>query len=223
MAGGSSERMRSAGVKTHKALRQVAGRRLFEHNLDYLHFHGIHDITLAISEAERDLLAATTHLPRIIEQKPLGTIGAACQLPDDTELLLVLYVDNLTDLDLIAFVDFHRQQKAALTVACHDEPFRIPFGQLELSNTRVLRYKEKPTFAIPISSGLYVLSGRALKAIEPGERIHAPELINRLTTQGEYVAAFRHQAWWIDVNDETALAMAEAALARKPLFQETHT
>ena len=223
MAGGSSERMRASGVKTHKALREVAGRTLLEHNLEYLRSHGVRDVTLAVNEAEHDLLARVAGLPLIVESKPLGTIGSARNFAEHTETLIVLYVDNLTDLDLTGFIAFHRAQDAALTVASHDEPFRIPFGQLELAATRVLAYKEKPVFPIPISSGLYVLSKRAMQAIEPEQRIHAPDLINRLIAKGEHVAAFRHKAWWIDVNDETALAMAEAALLRKPLLQESHT
>ncbi|HEY7211961.1 MAG TPA: sugar phosphate nucleotidyltransferase [Bryobacteraceae bacterium] len=214
MAGGSSERMRASGTITHKALREVAGRTLLQHNVEMLRSHGVHDITVAVNEAEHDLLAAASRFHLLIEPKPLGTIGAA-RLAPPAETLIVLYVDNLTDLDLRAFVDFHRGSGAALTVASHDEPFRIPFGQLELAGSWVVAYKEKPLLPISISSGLYVLSPRAIDAIQPGERIHAPELINRLIANGEKVAAFRHQAWWIDINDEAALACAEAALGRE--------
>lgn len=223
MAGGSCQRMRASGVKTHKALRQVGGRTLLDHNLEYLHFYGIHDITLAVNESEHDLLSRVAGLPLIIEKKPLGTIGAAQELSENTQTLVVLYVDNLTDLNLTTFLRFHQRQNAVLTVASHDEPFRIPFGELELDGSRILAYKEKPVFPIPISSGLYVLSNRALRAIGPGEPIHAPELVNRLVQRGDYVAAFRHRAWWIDVNDENALALAEAALGPKPLLEELHS
>jgi len=221
MAGGLSERMRASGAKTHKALREVASRSLLDHNIEYLRSHGIFDITLAVNRCEHDLLARVAHLPLIIEERPLGTIGSARNFAQNTETLVVLYVDNLTDLDLRAFVAYHCAQQAVLTIASHDEPFRIPFGELELDGTRVLAYREKPIFPIPISSGLYVLSNRAIAAIGQEERIHAPELINRLISRGDHVAAFRHQAWWIDVNDETALAAADVALARKPLLQAT--
>lgn len=229
MAGGSSERMRTGGRKTHKALREIGGQSLIEHNLRKLFFFGITEVTVAVNTAETELrswlagpgttLAAAhgAELRILVEQQPLGTIGAAKSLAESNENLLVVNVDNLTDLDLRALFNFHLESGAALTVASHQEPFRIPFGQLETSGSQVKAYKEKPVFLVTISSGTYVLHRRAMSAIRPGEKTHAPDLINLLMQSGELVASFGHNAWWMDVNDEAALALAEAALARKPL------
>lgn len=229
MAGGSSERMRGGSRKTHKALREIRGQPLIEHYLRKLFFFGITDVTVAVNTAETELRCwlagpgttlAVEHGAEVgilVEEQPLGTIGAAGSLAQSNENLLVVNVDNLTDLDLRAFFNFHLESGAALTVASHQEPFRIPFGQLETSGSRVTAYKEKPVFLIAISSGTYMLHRRAMSAIQPGEKMHAPDLVNLLMQSGELVACFGHDAWWIDVNDESALAVAEAALARKPL------
>jgi NDP-sugar pyrophosphorylase family protein len=228
MAGGSSERMRASGCKTHKALRTIHGISLLQRNLETLFFHGFQDVSIAVNQTEEQLfsavdalgsLAAEYHavLRTIREQRPLGTIGAARFMTHLAENVLVVNVDNLTDLDLRAFFEFHVQNQAALTVASHLESFRIPFGQLEISGSRVIAYKEKPSFPVTISSGVYALNRRAMSAIPANEKTHAPDLINWLMQSGELVCCFHHDAWWIDVNDETALAQAEVALARKPL------
>ncbi len=221
--------MRASGRKTHKALRDIGGKPLIEHNLRKLFFFGITDVTVAVNAAEADLrswlagpgktLVAEhdAELRAFVEEEPLGTIGAARSLAQSNENVLVVNVDNLTDLDLRAFFNFHLESGAALTVAGHQEPFRIPFGQLETNGSRLTAYKEKPVFLVTISSGTYMLHTRAMSAIRPGEKTHAPDLINLLIQSGEPVACFGHNAWWIDVNDESALALAEAALARKPL------
>ncbi len=228
MAGGSSERMRAGGCKTHKALRAVSGTPLLQRNLETLFLFGFTDISIAVNQAEDQLLSAVGSLHsfaahygatlRVIpEQRPLGTIGAARLMSGFAEDVLVVNVDNLTELDLRAFFNFHLQTRAALTVASHQESFRIPFGQIEADNSRLTAYKEKPALSIAISSGAYVLSRQAMAAIPPNERIHAPDLINSLIQSGQLVSCFHHRAWWIDVNDEAALAQAEAALVRKPL------
>ncbi len=229
MAGGSSERMRAGGCRTHKALREICGRSLMEHNLRKLFFCEVTDVTVAVNAAETELLAwlaaegkalaaaYDAELRIFVEEEPLGTIGAARSISGSHTNLLVVNVDNLTDLDLRAFLNFHIESGAALTVATHQEPFRIPFGQLDISGSQVIAYKEKPVFLVTISSGTYVLHRRAISAIRPGEKIHAPDLINLLIEAGEHVACFGHSAWWMDVNDESALALAEAALLREPL------
>ena len=226
MAGGRSERMRAGGCKTHKALRTICGRSLLQHNLEMLFSFDFKEVTVAVNRAEGGLLAAIDALcpvaaragavlSALIEDKPLGTIGAARWMSTLAEDLLVVNVDNLTDLDLQAFFAHHLESRAALTVACHLEPFRVPFGQLEVSGSRVTGCKEKPTIPILISSGVYALNRRAMSAIAPDEKTHAPDLINSLAAGGELVSPFQHQAWWIDVNDEMALARAEAALEQR--------
>lgn len=229
MAGGRSDRMRSGGCTTHKALRSVCGSTLIEHNLRMLSCHGFTDVSVAVNSSESELQAwlATTglclaeqcgfDLHVLIEEQPLGTIGSARSFADSREHLLIVNVDNLTDLDLEGFYAFHISAGAALTVAAHQEPFRIPFGQLDTLDSRVIAYREKPVFPVTISSGTYILSKRAMTAIPAGQRVHAPCLINALIEAGQAVHCFRHTAWWIDVNDEAALALAEAAFSRKVL------
>ena len=135
----------------------------------------------------------------------------------------MINVDNVTDLDLRALFDFHLESKAALTVASHREPFRIPFGQLETAGSQVTACVEKPALPILISSGTYVLGRRAMSAIAPNGRTQAPDLMNALIRSGELVASYEHSACWIDVNDEAALARAEAALAQKMVHPKVMT
>jgi NDP-sugar pyrophosphorylase family protein len=227
MAGGRSERMRTSGCKTHKALRTIDGTPLILRNLNTLISFGFHDVWIAVNQCEEQLLcyleslrpfAASQHVTiRVLrEEKPLGTIGVARLLASLANHVLVVNVDNVTDLDLRAFFEFHVENEAVLTVASHEEPFRIPFGQLEVCGAQVIAYMEKPLLSLTVSSGAYVLSRRAMLAISPSERVQAPDLINALLDANERVCCFQHQAWWIDINDEDALARAEAALKPSP-------
>jgi mannose-1-phosphate guanylyltransferase/phosphomannomutase len=227
MAGGRSERMRAGGCETHKALRTIDGTPLLLRNLSTLFSFGFRDVWIAVNQYEEQLLryiedlgafAADQHatLKILREEKPLGTIGAARLVAGLAKHLLVVNVDNVTDLDLRALFEFHLKNEAVLTVASHQEPFRIPFGQLGVSGAQVTAYMEKPLLTLTVSSGAYVLSRRAMVAISPNERVQAPDLINALLNANERVCCFHHQAWWIDINDEDSLARAETALKSRP-------
>lgn len=227
MAGGRSVRMRKSGGTAHKALRQVLGLPLIDWNLATLLNAGFRRIFVAVSAEEAELqhclnnrghaLAESfaANLTTFVEEQPLGTIGAAALIPPDVSDLLVVNVDNVTDLDLCSFVGFHQQTSAALSVASHEHIFRIPFGRLVLEDSRVERYEEKPGISMQISSGTYVLSSRVIAAIPRGHRLDVPQLVNRLIDGEQKVVAYKHSAAWIDVNDESDLAEADALLSRR--------
>lgn len=159
--------------------------------------------------------ARAVNLIVVIEEEPLGTIGAAGRLPLDVSDVVIVNVDNLTDLNLCSLLEFHQRAGAALTIASHEHLFRIPFGRLVLDGERVRAYEEKPGIAVPISSGTYALSRRAIEKIPQHCRTDVPQLVSRLVDSGQKVAAYLHSAPWIDVNDESDLADAEALLTAR--------
>jgi NDP-mannose synthase len=221
MAGGSSRRMRASLGRRHKALVTVQGVAMLERNILALIAHGLREIVVAISWKEKALLsfaqgrasrlarAAGATLQVFVERRPLGTIGAARAIPPSAGNVLVVNVDNLTCLDLSALLVHHDATGAAMTVATHDERFPIPFGQVSIEEGRIIDYKEKPVFAVPLSSGIYVLSPLARQSIPPGP-LGAPELVHILLRDGRRVSAFSHCAPWIDINESASLERAEA-------------
>jgi NDP-sugar pyrophosphorylase family protein len=221
MAGGRSERMRAGGSGQHKGLRAVLGMPLIECNLRALLCFGFKQLFVAVNEQERALAAwidghgraiagsQSATLEVLVEAQPLGTIGAVASLPREIDDAVIVNVDNLTSLDLRQLTRYHREQRAAATIAAHDQQFPIPFGMLELAGQRVVSYREKPNLPVTISSGTYVLHRRAIDRVPAGRRLDLPALIDSLLQQDEAVLAWPHREPWIDVNDEAALAQAQ--------------
>ena len=226
VAGGAGERMRRTGGRWPKPLAPILGVTLLERNVQGLLRAGLRDIHVAISAAADDIEAFVrsrcqkvaealgAKLSVITENYPLGSIGAAAFLKDRQEVLVV-NADNLTTLDLRAILARHRQSEAAMTLAIHDQPFPIPFGEVQLEADRVVAYREKPTFLVPICSAISVMGRNALDCLEPGENIGLPALVNRLMANGVEVRAFQHAAPWIDVNDLGAVEQAEALITER--------
>ena len=221
MAGGRSQRMRAGGCGLHKALRTVGDVPLIEWSLTALRGCPLAHVFVSLSAGETDIAQwMVAHGPRlsrevrvnlslVVEEEPLGTIGAIALLPCMFDHVLVVNVDNVTNLDLGMLLAAHTASNAAVTIACHEQSFRIPFGRLEVSGEHVVRYCEKPEIAVPISSGTYVFARRAIDLVAVRARMDVPRLVELLIAGGDEVRVFRHSAVWLDVNDEVSLSAAE--------------
>jgi NDP-mannose synthase len=225
MAGGRSSRMRATNDSRHKALVPVLGVPMLERNLCALLESGFRDITIAFAADEPAIEAFVATRGKALadargatvvpycEIRPLGTIGAVRTYAGRADAVVVVNVDNLTTLDLRALADAHSASGAAMTIATHDEPFAIPFGAVTVEDGDVVEYREKPAYPVRISSGTYVLGARAIAAIRPDAPTGIPELVSTLIANGERVAAFEHDAVWIDVNDAAGVARAEILIS----------
>lgn len=219
--------MRRSGSSVPKPLVRVRGVPVLERNVTALLRAGFTDLHVAVSGREdgvgafagsrcRALVEALGGtLSVLTEQRPLGSIGAAAFLADYADVLVV-NADNLTSLDLCAMLTFHQQSGAALTLAVHDQPFPMPFGEIVMDGDVVTAYQEKPTLVVRVCSAVSVLAPDALGSMTPGEAVGLPALANRLLDRAAPVRSFFHQAPWIDVNDLAAAERAEALLGTYP-------
>ena len=232
MAGGRGDRMRASGGRLPKPLMRVHGVPLLERNITRLLASGFREIVVSVSadcpeiaqfvETRGRALArvAGAGVSVLEEPEPLGNIGAAGRLSSRSCEVLVVYADNLTALDLTGVVNHHRALGAAMTTAVHEEAIRLPYGEVAVLDGRLVEYREKPVHRALVSSGVYVLGERALRAIPPRGRTEVSWLVNRLLGEGAVVGAFTHDAPWVDVNDLEALERAERLVAtHRPAFE----
>ena len=143
IAGGMGTRMAQSGVLVPKAIVPVAGMPMLERNFRQLVRHGFDRIVVAVSQANMQVVDfANTHLRALaaelnvsletsIETTPLGNIGPVQAEAERGEDLMVVYADNLTALDLTAVYESHCSSSAAMTLAVHEQPFRMPFGEVQ--------------------------------------------------------------------------------------------
>ena len=228
MAGGSGERMRASGSAIPKPLVEVMGISLLEWNLHQVFAAGFRNVSVSVSKAIPDTgqfvrtqgfqiaRAWGARLSLLEEQQPLGNIGCAGWLRGATSHVLVVYADNLTAVDLAQLFSEHQASGAALTLAVHDEPFRLPFGQVYEAADRIVDYVEKPEHRIAVCSAVCALSDQALRSLPADRPTSISELAQGLIAAGAYVRSFRHSAPWIDVNDLATVARAEALIAAHP-------
>ena len=211
-----------------KPLVAVRGRTLLEWNVRALLRHGVDEVVVSVSSGDDPVAMWTQEVlvPRaaragcrvevLAEPRPLGNIGAAGLLHGRADALLVVFADNLTTLDLAAVVARHIGSGASLTLACHEQPFRIPYGRLTVEDGRVTAYEEKPRLPVTVCSAVSVLGPAATAACPTDRPTGLVDLTTALLEAGAAVVAHPHAAPWVDVNDADGVAHAEALLDDLP-------
>jgi NDP-sugar pyrophosphorylase family protein len=230
MAGGEGRRMVESGIAEPKPLVKVMGRTLLERNCAILLAAGCSNLAVSVSrrnekvtEAARRLApqaaARGSRFELIMEDRPLGNFGAAALLADRGGAVLLVYADNLTTLDLRAVMAAHLDSGAALTLAVHLQPFKMPYGEIApdpWAPDEMLCYKEKPTYQILISSGIAAVAPAALDLMLPDTPLGLSDFAGLVRSSGRKALLHRHEAHWIDVNDAAAIAAAERMLFEAP-------
>jgi glucose-1-phosphate cytidylyltransferase len=104
------------------------------------------------------------------------------------------YGDGVSDLDVTALIDFHRESGLLATVTAVQPPGR--FGALDFSGDRVAGFQEKPQGDGGwVNGGFFVLSPEVGRYIDGDETIWEQQPLQRLAADGQ-LAAYRHTGFW---------------------------
>ena len=214
LAGGFGTRLRPLTLTRPKHLLPIANRPHIEHVFDLLLRHGIDEVVLMTSylaDAFADTLAGAEQMGMKLEvtheAEPLGTAGAfknAEHLVGD-DAFLAFNGDVLTNVDLSAVIDWHRdrQAEASIVLTPVDDP--SAYGVVPTKEDgSVLGFIEKPPRdQAPtnlINAGIYVLEPSILERI-PVNRVWSAEreLFPQLVAEGARLFATGTDAYWVDI------------------------
>jgi len=229
LAAGLGTRLRPLTEELPKCLLPIGGKPLIAHILELLGRHGLRDVYInvywyadAIRVALGDGDDCGVRIDYLAEEELSGTAGPIRKL--STELsgdrFLVLNGDNLTNLDLTALIEFHRQSGAELTIALHREaPSDLPEKSVVLTDGegRITEFVEKPVvselFSEWSSGGVYVFEPSILRSIPEGRPYDlGHDLIPALLRDARRVFGFKSEYYLVDIGTPEAYARAEEDL-----------
>lgn len=220
MAGGYGKRLLPLTESIPKPMLPVNGRPLLEHTLSKLRQSGVRSVNLAthhlsesIVEHFKDGSEFGVELKYFQETEPLGTAGGLAKMTGGTEPLLVINGDVLTNLNVRAMLDFHREHQAWLTVGVRQYDIEVPFGVVETAGVRITGIQEKPVLRHFINAGIYMTDRRVCAFIPEGKRFDMTDLISAVIDAGRPVISFPIREYWIDIGFIEQYQKAELDLA----------
>ena len=225
LAGGLGTRLRPITETTPKCLLPLAGRPMLDYWYDALEKANVRDVLLNTHHLV-DLVRA--HIETTNKTRPLqvteayepellgsaGTVHANRDWAKDADAVIVIYADNLSDVDLGALLDFHQGHGDPMTMMLFRTAYPSQCGIATLEGDRIVEFVEKPENPASdlANAGLYVLSGDAWREIADMDVFDfgfdvIPAFVGRMR-------GFEHPGYHRDIGNKEALDLANADAAR---------
>ena len=214
LAGGKGTRLRPLTIHTPKPIVPIFSRPFLHYQIDLLkQVPEIDEVILSLNYQPRrieeifgDGSDAGISIRYVVEPAPLGTAGAVRYAGDNlTESVVVFNGDVLTQIDLGAVLQLHRERQAKATIVLTPVENPTAYGLVETDATgNITRFLEKPNpdeiTTNNINAGIYVLEPDTFDRIPKDvswsiERSYFPSLIER----GETFVAYVYDGYWIDI------------------------
>lgn len=207
MAGGLGTRLRPLTNSTPKPMLPVGEKPLLEQIIAQLKTSFINDVVITthylanqISDHFGDGHNHGVNIQYVQEDEPLGTAGSIGLIPELEDTLLIINGDILTNMDFSAFLQFHKQHSASLSVAVRRYTIDVPYGVIESKDSLITSIKEKPQISFFVNAGIYLVEPDAREFIPHGsDKFDMPDLVNTLLEQGKTVVNFPIHEYWLDI------------------------
>lgn len=177
LAGGKGTRLAERLGGRPKPLVDVCGAPLLERQLDNLFSNGIEEVLLLVNH-RADLIQSfvalhpmAAKIALVDDGEPQGTAGALlAALPRLQERFVVVYGDTLFHVDLVHFIEAHRQAGADVSLLVHPNDHPADSDLVEVGGDGWIQafhgYPHPPTSAFGnlVNAAMYVCERRALEA-----------------------------------------------------------
>lgn len=205
LAGGKATRLPESAKNMPKTLVKIAGKAILQHQIDLLKKHGLTDIRLSLGYKANEIIDYLNgKYEYTIELKPLGTGGAIKFASKDLkEEFMVLNGDNLMDVNLTEYIQFHKSHSLPNSMIgwfCKDAR---GWGLIKNKGIKISEFKEKPKRKCQglINAGVYILSPEIFKSVKTKNFSVEYDIFPNLVEQ-EQLAVFVHRGKWMGVNTE---------------------
>jgi len=112
------------------------------------------------------------------------------------ETFCLTYGDGVSDVNIAALIDFHRERKTLATLTAVQPPGRFGAFNLAHGQDQILTFKEKPGGdGAWINGGFFVLEPEVMDYINGDSTIWEREPLEKLAEDG-LLSAYRHHGFW---------------------------
>jgi len=225
LAGGKGTRLRPYTTTLPKPLVPVGDRPILEIVIGQLRAAGVKKITIAVNHMADLIMAFFGNGEKLgveivysIEDQPLSTVAPIKLIHNLPEHFLVLNGDVLTDLAYEMLYQAHVKADVGLTIATCQRDVAIDFGVLDLDrqSSRLVGFREKPTYHFDVSMGVYVFSRSVLEHVPEGKPYGIDNLVLDMLRDGHMVKAYPFEGFWLDIGRPDDYERANLEIERLP-------
>jgi dTDP-glucose pyrophosphorylase len=207
MAGGKGTRLMPLTSDKPKPLLTVGDKPILEHNMYRLSQYGIDDFWITVNYLGDQIetyfgngKGRNMHIEYVWEDKPMGTAGAMSKITNFRhDYVLLTNSDILTDLNYEDFFLQFLEENADLGVVTIPYKVNIPYAVLETSDSRIVNFKEKPTYTYYSNGGIYLMKREVINEIPPDTFFDTTDLMEKLIQKDKKVFSYPLSGYWLDI------------------------
>lgn len=211
LAGGLGTRMGEESKKTPKSMIEIGGIPIICHIMNRYSLFGINDFIICgghklnvIKKFFNEISQSRTKEKkyyksfdiRVIDTGGKTMTGGRLKRVEkylDNQTFCFTYGDTLNNLNIEKVVKFHKKQKTLATVtACKPNE---KFGILDLDNSKVVKFQEKPKSTHWVNGGYFVLEPEVIDYIKNDSTVWECEPMIKLVKKKE-LSAYRHTGFY---------------------------
>jgi dTDP-glucose pyrophosphorylase len=226
MAGGQGIRLRPLTEDCPKPMLKVGDKPMLEHLIIRARNQGFKKIVLSVNylghmieDYFQDGKEFGVQIEYLREKAPLGTAGALSLLPNKpASPLIVINGDVATEIKFDDLLEFHKRQKAKLTMAVRLHEWQHPYGVVTIDGSNIVGFEEKPVFQTRVNAGIYVLSPEALELLQANQPCDMPTLFERAHSRSLATIAYPTHEPWLDIGRQEDLKSANHNQSKENLL-----
>lgn len=198
MAGGKSTRLEPFSKIFPKPLIPIGDKPIIEIIIDRFKEQGAREYYVTLNykgemiKAYLDNMDKDYEIKYIWESDYFGTAGSLKLLEEEiSDTFIVSNCDVIVQTNFEEVINFHKSQKASLTVLSSIQHYKIPFGIVEFEDGgKVTDIIEKPEYTFTINAGVYVLNKECLRFIPEKTYFDMTTLISTLVKNKKMVVTY---------------------------------
>jgi len=221
MAGGRGLRMGSLTKKIPKPLLLVNKKPIIKHIIGKAIDQGFKDFYISVNYLHKKIIKTVgdgkninVNIKYLIEKKPLGTAGSLNLFKrinkNKKEPWIVINGDVISEINFKNLIDFHKENKADMTIVGRLQQFENPFGIINLNGFTIQSVDEKPITKNYINAGIYAISENVIMHLPKKKTIDMPDFVKILNDKKKRVVVYPFHEFWIDIGNQKKLKMANA-------------
>jgi dTDP-glucose pyrophosphorylase len=209
MAGGRGERLRPLTDSTPKPLLKLGNKAIIEYNIDNLNKFGVENVYVSVKYLAEKIIDYLgngekygLNIKYLEEKKPLGTLGSVSLIEKiESETILVMNSDLFTNVDLEEFYVHFLESGADMAIASFPYVVSVPYGVLNIEESSVKSFSEKPIYTYQSSAGMYLIKREIINLVPKDSFYNATDLMDLLISKNKKIVYFPIVGYWIDIGN----------------------